>query len=177
MSPWVELVSLRPLFGCRGRGLLKAGSLSMKCALGRGGLTRCKREGDGATPIGSFALRQLYFRPDRVPRPETGLPVRPIDPGLAWSDDPADPLYNRAIRLPRGTSHELMWRHDCLYDYVVVVGYNDRPALRPLGSAIFLHLARSGYPATEGCIAVAPGDMRRLLARLGPRTRLVVRTD
>lgn len=156
--------------------MLHAGSLAIACALGRGGLTRRKREGDGATPIGSFVLRQLYFRADRVPRPRTDLPAQSINPVFGWSDDPADPLYNRAIRLPRRTRHERMWRDDHLYDYVVVLGYNDRPALRPRGSAIFLHLARTGYEPTEGCIAIAPDDMRRLLPRLAPEARLEVRS-
>jgi L,D-peptidoglycan transpeptidase YkuD (ErfK/YbiS/YcfS/YnhG family) len=109
-----------------------------------------------------------------VPRPSTGLRVRPLDPGLGWCDDPADPLYNRAVRLPRGGRHEGMWRDDHLYDYVVVLGYNDRPPLRPFGSAIFLHLARDGYQPTEGCVAISLGAMRRLLPRLGPTSRLTV---
>ena len=32
----------------------------LRCALGRGGVTETKREGDGATPTGCFALRRVY---------------------------------------------------------------------------------------------------------------------
>lgn len=154
---------------------MTAGGLCLPCALGRSGVTRVKREGDGATPLGRFALRRLYYRADRVaPPPRTGLPASPITPDLGWSDEPADPLYNRAVRLPRRFGHERMWRDDHLYDYVVVIGHNDAPALRPLGSAIFLHLAREGFTPTEGCVAIARSDMRRLLPRLGRNTTLLV---
>ena len=176
MSPPLALVRIHPRPGCRMRGVLQAEALSLPCTLGRAGISRRKREGDGTTPVGSFQMRELYFRADRVPRPVTGLPARPIDPHLGWSDDPADPLYNRAVRLPRHFAHERLWRDDHLYDYLVVLGYNDHPTLRPLGSAIFLHLVREDYAPTEGCVAIGRGAMRRLLPRLGPATRLIVRS-
>jgi L,D-peptidoglycan transpeptidase YkuD (ErfK/YbiS/YcfS/YnhG family) len=42
----------------RSKGRLVAGSLVIPCALGRSGTTRAKREGDGASPVGRFALIQ-----------------------------------------------------------------------------------------------------------------------
>ena len=62
------------------RGVLTYGNLSFPCAFGRSGRQAGKREGDGATPLGSFALRQAFYRPDRLPRPRTRLPLSPIDP-------------------------------------------------------------------------------------------------
>ncbi|TCT11852.1 L,D-peptidoglycan transpeptidase YkuD (ErfK/YbiS/YcfS/YnhG family) [Tepidamorphus gemmatus] len=156
------------------RGLMQAGGCVWPCALGRSGLTRLKREGDGATPRGSFALGPVYYRPDRGPPPRTGLDVVAIDPQLGWCDDPARCAYNRPVRLPFAGSHERMWREDGLYDWVVVIGHNTQPPLRPFGSAIFLHLARPGLLPTEGCIALRRADMAKLLPRLGPGTRLVV---
>ena len=47
-------------------------------ALGRGGIRALKREGDGGTPLGCFAVRQLLYRSDRVARPRSVLPVRAI---------------------------------------------------------------------------------------------------
>lgn len=141
----------------------------VRCALGRGGITTGKREGDGATPAGRFLLRQVYYRPDRL-RPPSGcrLPVVAIDPGLGWCDDPADAAYNRPVRLPFAASHEHLWRADGLYDLLAVVGYNDDPVIAGRGSAIFLHVARPGFAPTEGCVALALDDLAALLACCPP---------
>jgi L,D-peptidoglycan transpeptidase YkuD (ErfK/YbiS/YcfS/YnhG family) len=136
----------------------------VRAALGKGGLSHARREGDGATPIGTFALRHLWYRADRLARPETGLPASVIEPGSGWSDDPADPLYNRPVPLPHPFSHEHLWRLDGLYDLVVPLGYNDDPPVPGLGSAIFLHCARPDYDPTEGCVAIARSDLLTVLA-------------
>ena len=156
------------------RGLLEAGGVIWPCALGRSGLTALKREGDGATPRGSFALGPVYYRPDRVLPPRTALDAVPIDPDLGWCDDAASFAYNRPVRLPFSGSHERMWREDGLYDFVVVFGHNTAPPRRPFGSAIFLHLARPGFLPTEGCVALRRQDILKLMPRLGPQTRLMV---
>ena len=78
----------------------------VRAALGKGGLSHAKREGDGATPIGVFSLRNLLYRADRMARPRTGLAVSIIEPGSGWSDDPRDALYNRQVVLPHPYSHE-----------------------------------------------------------------------
>jgi L,D-peptidoglycan transpeptidase YkuD (ErfK/YbiS/YcfS/YnhG family) len=156
------------------KGLLVVGQTRLRCALGTGGTTRWKREGDGASPVGSFALLQAYFRADRCLRPRTGLRLRPIRPGDGWCDDPRDPLYNRPVRLPRATSHEEMWRQDGLYDVVVDIAWNRGPIIKGRGSAIFMHLARPGFAPTQGCVAVDPRAMRRLLEWIGPKTRIEI---
>jgi L,D-peptidoglycan transpeptidase YkuD (ErfK/YbiS/YcfS/YnhG family) len=103
------------------------------------------------------------YRPDRVVRPWTRLPLRPIRPGDSWCDDPAERNYNRLVRLPSRRSAEGLVRADHLYDLVLVLGYNDRPRVRGKGSAIFVHLARPGYTPTDGCIALSRRDMLMLL--------------
>ena len=153
-------------------GLLTFGRLSVPCALGRSGLSRNKREGDGATPAGCHRLVEVLYRPDRVPRPTTCLPVRAIRPDDGWCDDPDHGRYNRPVRLPFAASHERLWRDDHLYDVLVVLDQNRIPRVRGRGSAVFFHLARPGYRPTEGCVAVAAGDMRLLLAAAGPGTVL-----
>ena len=138
-----------------------------RCALGRSGVraATAKREGDGATPLGRFPLRRLLYRADRLPDPPlTGLPASPIGPGDGWCDDAADPRYTRPVPLPCAASHERLWRDDGLYDVVVVLGHNDEPVTPGLGSAIFLHVARPGYPPTEGCVALALPDLLALVA-------------
>lgn len=156
------------------------GVLAMKghryvCALGRGGIVTGKREGDGGTPAGTWPLREVRFRADRLPPPETGLPIYAIAPDDGWCDAPQDPAYNRPVTLPHQASAEHMWRDDHLYDVVVVLGYNDAPVVPGAGSAIFFHLAeeRQGrLAATEGCVAVTLADMQNILAACGPDTAM-----
>ena len=139
-----------------------------RCALGRGGVRLDKREGDGATPVGLFPLRRVLYRPDRLSAPVTRLPVAPLSPEDGWCDDPADPLYNRPVRLPyAGCRDEGMWRSDGLYDVVVVIGHNDDPVIAGKGSAIFLHVAAPDYRPTQGCIALALPDLLAVLADSG----------
>lgn len=126
-----------------------------RCALGRNGVTAEKREGDAATPAGVYPLREVFYRRDRVTRPTTGLPVRPVQPCDGWCDDPEDPAYNRLVSLPYAAGAERLWRDDRVYDVVVVIGYNDRPPTPGRGSAIFLHVARDWFAPTAGCVALA----------------------
>lgn len=126
-----------------------------------------KREGDGASPAGAWPVRRVYYRPDKGPAPETGLPVIALRPEDGWSDDPAEALYNRLVPLPCPSSHERLWRTDGLYDLIVELGYNDDPVVAGMGSAIFLHIARPGYAPTEGCVALAEGDLREVLKLMG----------
>ena len=145
-----------------------------RCALGWGGVRADKREGDGATPAGLLPLRYVLYRPDRIPRPATRLPARPIGPDDGWCDDPARPEYNRPVKLPFPGRHETLSRIDDLYDAIIVLGWNDAPAVPEKGSAIFLHVARPDYAPTEGCVALARADLLRLLAACGPGDRLKV---
>ena len=153
-------------------GELQFGHQRVRCALGRAGSRVLKREGDGASPVGSWPLREVFFRPGRLARPRTQLPLRAIARSDGWCDAPRDRNYNRRIRHPYPASAEHLWRIDGLYDIVVVLGTNDAPRVHGCGSAIFLHCARDDYAPTQGCIAVRRSDLVRLLARLRRGTRL-----
>jgi L,D-peptidoglycan transpeptidase YkuD (ErfK/YbiS/YcfS/YnhG family) len=144
-------------------------------ACGRAGVRADKREGDGASPLGTFPLLPGYYRPDRVAVPPSGLAMTALRPEDGWVDDPADPLYNRLVSLPYPARHEAMWRADGLYDLVVPIGYNtDRP-LPGRGSAIFLHVAAADFAPTAGCIAVARNVLAGLLGLLGPGSTITIR--
>lgn len=164
------------IFRANSKGLFHAGGQVFSCAIGRGGLAAAadKREGDGVSPIGVWPMRSLLYRPDRGPAPVTALPVRAITPQDGWCDDPAHPDYNRLVQLPFSASHEILWREDGLYDLVVVLGHNDDPPLAPLGSAIFLHLAKPDYAPTEGCIALSRADLEAVLAQAQPGDALAI---
>lgn len=126
------------------------------------------------TPEGRWAIRHVFFRPDRGRRPKTALPVSALQPDFGWCDAPGDPNYNRLVRLPYAASHERLWRDDRLYDLIMVLGFNDHPRAQGRGSAIFVHLAREGYSPTEGCIALSRPDMIKLLGALRPSDRIVI---
>jgi L,D-peptidoglycan transpeptidase YkuD (ErfK/YbiS/YcfS/YnhG family) len=155
-------------------GWLLAGSLRLPVALGRAGLVTLKREGDGATPRGRFRPVRLWWRADAVGRPSTPLPVRRTRRSDAWCEDPADRRYNRPIWLPDGARGDRLWRPDALYDLVVEIDHNTRPRVKGRGSAIFIHIARTGLGPTAGCVALSAPALRRLLARLSPKTRVTI---
>jgi L,D-peptidoglycan transpeptidase YkuD (ErfK/YbiS/YcfS/YnhG family) len=145
-------------------GTFTMGTVIFKAALGYGGVRTDKREGDGATPTGLLPLREVFYRSDRLPAPAASVPVRPLSAADGWCDDPTHPAYNRQVRLPINASAEALWRNDASYDIIGVLGWNDDPVQPGHGSAIFLHLARFDYAATEGCIALALDDLRHVLA-------------
>jgi L,D-peptidoglycan transpeptidase YkuD (ErfK/YbiS/YcfS/YnhG family) len=145
------------------RGTLSYDGSTVRCALGRGGVRPDKAEGDGATPVGCYALRRVLYRPDRVSRPETRLPVAAIGQRDGWCDAPEDTRYNRPVILPYPASAETLWREDGLYDLLVVLGHNDDPPVPGRGSAIFWHVARPGFGPTEGCVAITLCALRDAL--------------
>lgn len=155
-------------------GRLIAGHLALTCALGHSGISRFKREGDGATPAGRFRLLYGYYRADGRKRPVSDILFRAVRTDDGWCDDPASPLYNRPVRLPFAGNHETLWRDDGQYGYVIVIDYNFHPRQRPRGSAIFFHIAQDGYLPTAGCIAISIADMRRLLPRLARHTNIII---
>lgn len=163
---------VRALSRATPRGMLLVGGQTLACALGRSGRRVLKREGDGATPSGVYSFDSVLYRPDRGPRPRTGLPLRAIGLADGWCDAVADRNYNRRVRHPYPVSAEKMWRQDGLYDLLVVLDYNRRPRVRGRGSAIFMHVARSGLSPTEGCIALRRADLLRILAVLRRGSRI-----
>ncbi|PAQ06044.1 L,D-transpeptidase family protein [Mesorhizobium temperatum] len=165
----VLTVRARP--GHASQGLLQAGKLVFSCALGRGGISAGKREGDGATPLGSMRILSGYFRNDHFSGGrKTRLAMTPIRPDLGWCEVPEDRNYNRPVKIPYGASHERMLRADRLYDACLVLDWNISPRRRGRGSAIFFHLARPGFTPTQGCVAVTARTMARLLPLLSDRT-------
>jgi L,D-peptidoglycan transpeptidase YkuD (ErfK/YbiS/YcfS/YnhG family) len=120
-------------------------------------------------------VRRVLYRADRLDPGPLALPSRGIRIHDGWSDDPRDPRYNRAVRLPTSFGHERLWRTDRLYDLILVLGYNDAPPVAELGSAIFLHRARDDLAPTEGCVALEMGDLLRMVRSLSARSLVRVR--
>lgn len=145
---------------------------SYRCATGKGGIREDKIEGDGATPVGTFALREILYRADRFNAKEielitnTGLPVSCISSSEGWCDDSDSTHYNKRIPLPSPDRHECLWREESVYDIIIPLGYNNSPIVPGKGSAIFMHLARPDYTPTEGCIALSREDFLEVLKKL-----------
>lgn len=162
-------------------GTLNVFGETYACALGRAGVSPDKREGDGATPVGRFALREIRYRADRITLPDTYLYAAPIEPNAGWCDDPADAAYNRTVVLPYGAATENMWRDDGLYDLLVILGHNDTPPVAGLGSAIFLHCANRDSQGelgpTEGCVALPHDTLLALVPRLTPDMMINIRAS
>lgn len=153
------------VFTATTRGKFSGGGVTCQCALGRGGVIPAmqKREGDGTSPLGKWRMKRVFYRPDRMARPDTRLPIVPLTEHDGWCDSAAHPLYNRPVSLPFAASHERLWREDHVYDLVVELDHNDDPVVPGLGSAIFLHLSRDDFRPTEGCVAIPKDYMLAVL--------------
>lgn len=147
-----------------------------RCAIGRGGVEMPaeKTEGDGATPSGRWLMREVFFRADRLARPQTLLPCRPLGRADGWCDAAGDPRYNCFVTHPYPASAEELWRADGLYDLIVVLGYNDAPVVDGKGSAIFLHVARPDYGPSEGCVHLSRQDLLTVLRQAQEGSAVVI---
>jgi L,D-peptidoglycan transpeptidase YkuD (ErfK/YbiS/YcfS/YnhG family) len=168
-------IRVRSLPSRRSQGLLSAGPLRLRVALGRTGIKADKREGDGSTPRGRFHPVRLWWRADRLPRPPTLLPVRRIGRDVAWCEDPQDRRYNRPFRRSANEPGDRLRRADALYDIIIEMDHNSRPRIAGRGSAVFIHAARPAFAPTAGCIALTARDLRALSSRLSIKTRISIR--
>ena len=167
-------ISVRVRPGRRSQGILRAGSLVVPVAIGRGGVKADKREGDGGTPRGRFLPLRLWWRADRLPRPRTLLPTRRIGSANAWCEDPVDRNYNRPVQRSATEPGDRLKRRDGLYDVLIEIDHNTRPRVAGRGSAVFIHVARPGLAPTAGCIALKLNDLLRLSRGLTSKTRIMI---
>ena len=165
------------IFVATSSGHFHMADTNFTCTIGRGGVIAAadKREGDGASPIGTWRLKRVFYRADRIARPETGLPVTPLRPNDGWCDDAAHALYNRPVTLPFAFSHEKLWREDHAYDVIVELSHNDDPVVPGLGSAIFLHLAHDDGRSTAGCVALSKDNMLTVVQLASSKSYLEIR--
>lgn len=155
-------------------GILIAGGVRYDCTLGRTGVTIDKNEGDGKTPVGTYPLRRILYRADRLEKPKTELPVDVLTPDTGWCEDPSHADYNRQVVLPHPGTCDRMTRDDHLYDIVVVVGQNDDPVVPGRGSAIFMHLAREDFTPTAGCVGLKLADLQAVVALCDSATSITI---
>lgn len=147
---------------------LTVGGQHFDCRIGKAGFIdwALGREGDAKTPVGQYFLRFGLYRGDRLPPPQSKLPFWEVHKNDGWCDAPADPAYNRFIRLPYTASHEPLWREDGAYDLVIIMSHNDSPPQMGLGSAVFLHVTQADDRETLGCVALSPENWVRILPHM-----------
>ena len=78
-------------------GTLIHNKIRYKCAIGKKGITKKKREGDKKTPAGVFSLGKVFYRKDKIKNLKTNLSKYIIKKNMAWCDDPNDKSYNKLI--------------------------------------------------------------------------------
>ena len=157
------------------QALVRIGPVTLRAALGRGGVTVFKREGDGATPRGAMAVLTGFRRGGMLTPDRAGVRLQRAGRRDGWCDAPGHAAYNSHVRLPFPASHETLLRDDVLYDFGFVLDWNIRSRRCGMGSAIFLHVAKPGFPPTQGCIALCRRDMLRIMPFL--RRGTIVRVE
>ena len=151
---------------------LKVDDFYFNCSIGKKGLSRKKIEGDFKTPTGTFSIEHLYYRRDRIIKPETKLKCIPIKKHMAWSNDIKYPKkYNKLIPVDNKISHEKLYRRDHKYDLLIPIKYNFEKKIVGRGSCIFLHLTKR-YDPTAGCIALSKKDFLILLKIINKNTKI-----
>ena len=143
-----------------------------KCSIGKNGLKKNKIEGDKSTPKGIFSLGKLYYRSDRVPKPETNLTTKNITKNIGWCDIPNNKYYNQEVTSLRNVNKENFFRKDSKYNYLIVINYN-KNKIKNKGSAIFIHLTQD-YKATNGCIAINENDFLILVKLISKKTHIKI---
>ncbi len=141
-----------------------------KCSIGKNGLKKNKIEGDKSTPKGIFSLGKLYYRSDRVPKPETNLTTKNITKNIGWCDIPNNKYYNQEVTSLRNVNKENFFRKDSKYNYLIVINYN-KNKIKNKGSAIFIHLTQD-YKPTNGCIAMNENDFLILVKLINKKTHI-----
>ncbi len=142
----------------------------VKCALGKRGIKKKKKEGDLITPKGNFKIKYVLYRKDRVSNLNTKLKKIAIHKNMGWCDDYKSKKYNKLIKFPFKYHAEKLYKKNNTYDIIVVLNYNMNPVKKNKGSAIFLHIAKKNYQNTEGCLAIKKNDLKKILNVINEKT-------
>ena len=146
----------------------------IKCAVGKRGIGKKKREGDLITPKGIFKIKKVYYRKDRVKNLITKIKKVAIKKDMGWCDDPKSLKYNKSVKFPFKYKSEKLFRTDNIYDIIIVLNFNTNPTIKNKGSAIFIHVAKNNLSPTKGCIAIKKKELKKILKFLTTRTKIEI---
>ena len=146
-----------------------------KCSIGKKGFNKEKKEGDETTPKGLFDLGNIYYRADRVPKPDSKLKKIVIKKNMGWCDDSKSKYYNKIIKIKKNLNigYEKLFRKDSKYDYLILIKYNYKKIKKNKGSAIFIHLTKNYLP-TKGCVALQKKDFLILCKLINKKTKIKI---
>tara|TARA_B100001248_G_C27384184_1_gene458725 strand:+ start:1217 stop:1717 length:501 start_codon:yes stop_codon:yes gene_type:complete len=145
-----------------------------KCALGKRGIGYKRKEGDLITPKGTYKVKYILYRKDRVKKIQTKIKKIAIRKDMGWCDDPKSRDYNKLIKLPYAYSYEKIFRKENNYDIILILNYNMNPVIKNKGSAIFIHIAKKNYKKTEGCIALKKAHLLKIIKRINKNTKIKI---
>ena len=157
----------------KNKDTLNFDDFSIKCVIGKNGLNKNKKEGDKSTPIGNFKLGPLYWRADKIEKPETNIFCKKINKNMGWCNDIDSKFYNKEIKVNKKLKHEKLFRKDYKYNLFLVIKYNDKKIIKGKGSAIFIHLTKN-YKKTAGCIAVKKKDFLVMIKLLSKKSKIII---
>ena len=146
----------------------------LKCSVGKSGIKKSKKEGDLATPQGTFRFGLLYYRKDRVKLPKCKIRKKIIKKNMGWCNDSKSEKYNKEITFPFKFRAEKLYRREKIYDIFIHIKYNNFPVVKKRGSAIFLHIAKSNYRTTQGCAAISKKDFFKILPLIDKNTLISI---
>lgn len=161
------------------KGLLKFPRYNIEAPayIGKNGVTRQKREGDGKTPLGEFELGEILGRYPSLPKPNK-LKYTQITENLYWIDDSKSKYYNQLVDISKvkkdWNSAEHLIDYPIEYEYLIEIKTNPNN-IPGKGSAIFLHC--SNNKPTAGCIAVDKDIMRRIVEDINEQTKIEIRLN
>ena len=150
-SKWKTVVSCRGYVGKRGVGKT--------------------REGLSRTPSGDFEITEAFgIKSD----PGAQLDYVKVDRSMYWCSDRK--YYNQLIDInecPHSCSGEHLIDIAPHYNYGLFFDYNTNPVRYGKGSAFFVHCT-GGQSYTEGCIAVAPSKIIKIIRNVSDGARICI---
>ena len=93
---------------------------------------------------------------------------------MGWCDDPLSKDYNKLIKIPSEYNYEKLYKKDNVYDIILVLNYNMNPVVKNKGSAIFIHVAKTNYKKTEGCVAIKKIHLLKIIKELKYNTKIKI---
>ena len=145
-----------------------------KCAVGKRGIGLKKKEGDLITPKGTFKIKEIFYRKDRIGNLKSKIKKRVIKKNMGWCDDAKSNRYNKLISFPFRYNAEKFFIKENKYDIILVLNYNMNPIKKNKGSAIFIHVAKKNFAPTHGCIAINKYEIKKLIKEVDHKTKVKI---
>ena len=111
----------------------------VKCAIGKRGIGKKQKEGDEITPRGTFRIKNILYRKDKINNLRSIIKKTPIEKNMGWCDDPKSKDYNKLIKYPFNYTSEKLYKSDNIYDIILVLNFNMYP-IKKIKGVLFLFI-------------------------------------